>query len=165
MLTADSTTIPKAARRASSEDYARLRAIGITHLQQLGHALWTDFNAHDPGVSLLEALCYALTDLAYKAQLPIEDLLAEVLPDGSEPEQALFGARRILTSHPVTALDYRMLLVDCPGVDNGWLVPSFTSTASARCSRSRRSTVCASVTSKCCATATCPKRRSRASPA
>lgn len=31
-------------------------------------ATWTDDNAHDPGVTLLQALAYAITDLAYAAR-------------------------------------------------------------------------------------------------
>ncbi|MCP5109403.1 MAG: hypothetical protein GY953_01060 [bacterium] len=119
----DIPRIPKFAPRPKCEDYAFLRDQGIAHMQRMGHALWTDFNSHDPGITIEEALCYALTDLAYKARTPIEDLLAEPLPEGAEPADTLYTPRRILTCNPVTALDYRMLLIDCPGVENGWLVP------------------------------------------
>ena len=27
---------------------------------------WTDHNTHDPGITVLEALCYVLTDLQYR---------------------------------------------------------------------------------------------------
>ena len=27
---------------------------------------WTDTNAHDPGVTVLEVICYAITDLQYR---------------------------------------------------------------------------------------------------
>ena len=39
-----------------------------------GHA-WTDYNLHDPGVTMLEQLCYALTDLVYRADFPVADHL------------------------------------------------------------------------------------------
>ncbi len=119
----DIARIPKFAARPRSEDFAFLRDQGIAHMQRMGNALWTDFNSHDPGITIEEALCYALTDLAYKARVPVQDLLAEPLPDGAAPADTLFTPRRILTCNPVTALDYRMLLIDCPGVENGWLVP------------------------------------------
>ena len=50
-------------------DYAFLRQEGIRHLERLAGPLWTDFNAHDPGITILEQLCYALTDLAYRNKL------------------------------------------------------------------------------------------------
>ena len=37
---------------------------------------WTDHNVHDPGITTLEMLGYALTDLGYRASFPIQDLLA-----------------------------------------------------------------------------------------
>ena len=48
-------------------DYAALRAAGLRHLERLAGHLWTDFNDHDPGITILEQLCYALTDVAYRA--------------------------------------------------------------------------------------------------
>ena len=43
-----------------------LRDIGIKRLQALSSDLWTDYNLHDPGVTILEVLCYAITDLGYR---------------------------------------------------------------------------------------------------
>src|SRR5262245_30782403 len=88
-------------------DFDQLRREGLTHLAAVGGALWTDFNTHDPGVTLLEALVYALTDLGYRASFPIADLLAR--KDGSSPpaQTPTFTAREILPSAPVTLLDWR----------------------------------------------------------
>jgi hypothetical protein len=119
VLSEDSSVIPKRARRPRSQDYAFLQRRALHWVERLGHARWTDYNSHDPGITILDVLCYAITDLAYRARMPIEDVLAE--PGERDASDALFSARKILCTGPVTTLDYRMLLIDCPGVDNAWL--------------------------------------------
>lgn len=103
-------------------DYGLLRRTGLQYIEALGSALWTDFNIHDPGITILEALSYALTDLSYRANFPIENLLA--VPPDKYPDwacQGFFTAREILTVSPWTNADYRKLLVDLMGVKNAWL--------------------------------------------
>ncbi len=101
----------------------------MEYIEQLGSKLWTDYNIHDPGITILEALCYALTDLGYRTSLNIKDILALELPevpdtDGQYPadkRQALFTARNILTVNPWTTDDFRKLLINIDGIKNGWL--------------------------------------------
>lgn len=104
-------------------DQARLAGIGLDGVRRLSRQGWTDHNTHDPGITTLEILAYALTDLAYRARFPIEDLLA--VADGNPGEMAkLFAsAGRILPGRPVSEADYRKLLIDLPGVKNAWLHP------------------------------------------
>ena len=45
-----------------------LREMGIEEIQKLSGKIWTDFNLHDPGVTILEQLCYALTDLGVQGR-------------------------------------------------------------------------------------------------
>lgn len=118
----ESLTIPKHPSLQESQDFYRLRQKGIEYIQQLGSRLWTDFNLHDPGVTQLEALCYALTDLAHRTNFDIKDILAEK-PDKypANARQAFFPATDILTMNPLTLNDYRKLLVDIEGIKNGWL--------------------------------------------
>jgi hypothetical protein len=106
-------------------DYALLRAEGLRLVQELAGEVWTDYNESDPGVTILEQLCYALTDLSYRAEIPLADLLI-AHPGGRihARRQALFPAKRIFPCNPVTVNDYRKLLVDrVPGVANAWLKP------------------------------------------
>lgn len=100
-------------------DQKRLYAIGLDHVRRLAKQVWTDHNVHDPGITTLELLCYALTDLAYRASLPVEDLLAS---SAGTPAK-FFTPRQILPSAPLTLLDYRKLLIDLDGVKNAWIVP------------------------------------------
>ena len=63
-----------------AEDYYRLRREGIGFIEKMGSVLWTDYNTHDPGITILEALCYAITDLAYRTGWDIKDILAPAAP-------------------------------------------------------------------------------------
>jgi uncharacterized protein len=118
-------TIPPQKDRPLAFDRQQLYAIGLKHVQQLSSRIWTDYNVHDPGITTLELLAYALTDLSYRASFSIADLLANN-PDRIEAEvkNCLFTARQILPSRPLTLLDYRKLLIDIDGVKNAWLYPA-----------------------------------------
>src|SRR5215213_10294888 len=96
-------------------DYAALRGQGLAELERLAGGQWTDFNAHDPGITVLEAVCYALTDLGYRAFHPIPDLLAEAGADGLA---GLFTPAEALTCQAVSADDLRRIVLDVPGVKN-----------------------------------------------
>lgn len=117
---ADVRTLSKAALEHPGLDYAHLRREGIRYLESLIGHVWTDFNTHDPGITILEQLCYAITDLAYRASHDIPDLLAS---SGGDPYGSLYSASTILTSHPVTMLDLRKLIIDVDGVKNAWIEP------------------------------------------
>ena len=47
-------------------EFEKLRQEGIDYLGELSGNIWTDHNAHDPGITILEVLCYALLDLGYR---------------------------------------------------------------------------------------------------
>ncbi len=108
--------------RPPGANYELLRREGLEHLRALAGEQWTDHNAHDPGITTLEALCYALSDLEYRTAFPMPDLLA---PDPADPsagyETGLYPAHEILPNAPLTLLDYRGLLLAVEGVRNAWL--------------------------------------------
>jgi hypothetical protein len=99
-------------------DYAFLRQEGIRHLERMAGARWTDFNAHDPGITILEQLCYAITDLAYRIDYELPDLLAR---EGEDAYANLYTPAQILTSQPVTLTDLRKVVIDVAGVKNAWI--------------------------------------------
>ncbi len=99
----------------------QLFEMGLKYVQQLSSRIWTDYNVHDPGITTLELLCYALTDLSYRASFPIEDLLASENANSKNMKEQFFTARQILPSRALTELDYRKLLIDLPEVKNAWL--------------------------------------------
>lgn len=98
-------------------DFKFLREKGIEYLQKYSGNLWTDYNTHDPGVTFLEMLCFAINDLAYRISLPIEDLLA-----GKSYNQQFLTAANVLPISPVTLNDYRKLFINIPEIENAWLL-------------------------------------------
>ena len=98
-------------------DYAFLRAEGIRLLSRMGGQEWSDFNAHDPGITILEQLCYAITDLGYRCHYSIPELLAA----DENARRSLFSPATVLTSAPVTVSDLRKCLIDIYGVKNAWV--------------------------------------------
>lgn len=99
--------------------YEELRAEGIQLIQQLTGAFWTDYNEHDPGVTILEQLCYAITDLAYRTDFNIEDHL---YTDGNH---SFFRPDEVLPCNALTISDYRKLLFDSVfEIKNVWFIPT-----------------------------------------
>ncbi|WP_437682268.1 diguanylate cyclase [Sorangium sp. So ce131] len=117
-------TLPKATRVEPELDHQHLYALGLEHVRRLARRIWTDHNVHDPGITTLELLCYALTDLGYRASFPVEDLLASEAENAEVMKQQFFTARQILPGRPLTLLDYRKLLIDLAGVKNAWIHPA-----------------------------------------
>lgn len=102
-------------------DFAELRAAALASVRRFAGSTWTDHNAHDPGITILELLCYALTDLAYRADYSVPDLLADTASPGGV--ESLHPPERILTVNPVTLDDWRKLVLDVEGVRNAWIEP------------------------------------------
>ncbi|HET9397830.1 MAG TPA: hypothetical protein VFO45_03345, partial [Sphingomicrobium sp.] len=48
-------------------DWSALVEEGRSTLASMSDGRWTDFNVHDPGITILELIAYALTDLGYRA--------------------------------------------------------------------------------------------------
>lgn len=102
-----------------------LKKKGLEHIQNISGDLWTDYNHHDPGITILEQVCYALTEVAYQENLDISDLLKD--SDGAEPDYeslALNMPNRSFSMHPIKPADYSRMLYDrIDGVVNAWLEP------------------------------------------
>ena len=107
---------------ADGLDFEGLRRRGIELLQQLSSGRWTDYNLHDPGVTLLELLCYGLTDLVYRTDFPVADFLTAEDGRIHFQEQALYPPAEIFPNHPVTDLDFCKLLYDqLPEIEDVWV--------------------------------------------
>lgn len=98
---------------------------GLSYVQKYSGKIWTDYNYHDPGVTFLEYLSYALTDLGYRTNFPIEDLFLFGSDSfDSIKENLLFGPAAAFSSSPFTVNDYRKLIIDrIKLVANAWVVP------------------------------------------
>jgi len=117
-------------------DFTKMRQQGIDYLGELSGNIWTDHNSHDPGITILEVLCYALLDLGYRTSLPAKDLFARD-PADTLPENNFFTPAAILGCNPLTITDFRKLLIDVPGVKNAWLEPADDITIESLCSGSQ----------------------------
>lgn len=113
-------TILKNKALPASQDYEFLRTEGLKYIESLAHDLWTDYNTHDPGITALEALCYAITELGYRSGFDMKDLLSDANRKIFE-NQNFFTAKKILTNNPLTVNDYRKLLIDLDGIHNAFL--------------------------------------------
>ncbi|MCI4668285.1 MAG: hypothetical protein MRZ79_09115 [Bacteroidia bacterium] len=105
------------------QDYAWLRERAVEIVQRYSSDHWTDYNEHDPGMTILEALCYLITDIGYRIHHPYIDLIAP-----NEPYQKFYGEensfyspRDILHNAPLSPQDFRSMLLDIPGLRNAWV--------------------------------------------
>ena len=115
--------IKRSNHRESESSFERLREKGVSLAQAASGDRWTDYNLHDPGVTVLEQLCYGLTDIAYRIDFPVADHLTgpdDVIAFGRlalHPPDVIFPCR------PTTALDYRRVLLDqVEGLDDAQLI-------------------------------------------
>jgi hypothetical protein len=101
-------------------DFNVMRTSAINYLGPITASYWTDYNIHDPGITTLEALLYAVLDLGYRVNFPIEDLLTQA-PGNPSPDPDFFTPGQLLGGNPFTVVDYRKKLMDLGEVRNAWL--------------------------------------------
>ena len=101
-------------------DFNALRTSSIKYLSGLTGKVWTDYNVHDPGITILEVLIYAMLDLGYRTNLPAIDIFSKNTLEGNN-EDNFFTPAEILACNPLTITDCRKLLIDIEGVRNAWL--------------------------------------------
>ena len=108
---------------SKSQNYDDLVSLGISLIQKFSGDNWTDYNYHDPGITILEQLCYAITDLGYKANFPIEDILMIGVDDYNFEKNNLFTPpNKVFSSNPSTINDFRRLLIDSiDEINNVWI--------------------------------------------
>ena len=63
------------------ETYKEIQRLTQEMIETMNHDEWTDHNIHDPGISMIEMVCYALIDLdvrdAYERSAKMCELLKE----------------------------------------------------------------------------------------
>ena len=98
-----------------SLDARRLREEGRERIEALAGDHWTDYNTHDPGITILEVLAYAITDLGLRTHLDMAELI------GGEVDNIFLTAAETQPSAPYTTADYRRILIDHQDVRDAWL--------------------------------------------
>lgn len=101
----------------SATDFESLRISGIRLLEMLTSTHWSDFNKHDPGITILEHGLFALTELNYKANLPVNKLM-----QNKGVESPVIPAPISYYSAPVTQKDLQKILIDIYGISNAWFL-------------------------------------------
>ncbi len=118
-------TIERKDPAADPGSYESLREAGIERAQALSGEEWTDFNVHDPGVTLLEQLCFQLSELIYRNDFPVQDFLCGDDGKLDLDLQGLAAPARIFPARPATAADLRKVIVGrVAGIDNAWVETS-----------------------------------------
>ena len=97
---------------SDSLDYENLRSYAIELVQKYSGNEWTDYNLHDPGVTIIEALCFGLTDLVYKTTFPIQDILVNQEGIINYKEQSFYTADQIFSTNPTNLNDLKKILLD-----------------------------------------------------
>lgn len=121
----ESQAIKRLTPSAADVEYIAFRSEAISAVQAMSHVQWSDYNFSDPGVTIIEQLAYALTELTYRASLAVVDILsAPGEPVLNVRRQGLMPAWSILPCNPVTQNDLRRLIIDrVAGVANVWFTP------------------------------------------
>lgn len=106
-----------------TQDFKSLKEEGLTQIQKVSGNEWTNLNPSDPGVTILDQLCYALTELGYCNDFPIQDILTNS-DDKLIVKDQFYLPEEILTTSPITTRDYIKYIVDeVNDVVNALLVP------------------------------------------
>jgi len=99
--------------RRDKEDniYARLQKQSLDMLQRLSGECWSDFNEHDPGVTIMDILNYNLLELDYQTGFDFPQYLTPPLQDELEFSQiGLLPGDEIFSPCIVSPHDYEELI-------------------------------------------------------
>lgn len=114
-------TIPR--KDPSQDVYTQLQESALKIVQHCSGEVWTDYNAHDPGVTILEALNYSLFETDYRLQFDIQDYLSVANTRWSPAQNALFSPTDMLLVNPITEADYRKLCISAiDELKNIWIL-------------------------------------------
>lgn len=99
--------------------YSVLQQRTLKEVQRLSGNVWTDLNAHDPGITTADVANYALTELDYKLGFKFQDYLTDAEGNFTPERYGLFLPEEVYPTVPVTSDDYRkLLLAEIPELDN-----------------------------------------------
>ncbi|MEP5341097.1 MAG: hypothetical protein ABJL44_10895 [Algibacter sp.] len=108
-------------------NFEMLKEKGLAYIQRHNKGTWTNLNPSDPGVTILDQLCFAFTELGYCNNFPIKDILTNVKGE-LEIENQFYLPEDILTTSPITIEDFRKYLIDrVKGIKNVQIIPVKTS--------------------------------------
>jgi hypothetical protein len=92
-------------------DYKSLQEKSLAYIQDHSTTAWSNLNPSDPGITILEQLCYAFTELGYCNDFPIQDILTN-RDNKLQVKNQFYLPKDILTIAPITVQDYNKYLID-----------------------------------------------------
>lgn len=117
--------IEKKSETREETDFLMLQKSALELIQQYSGNLWTDFNEHDPGITIMDAFNYALNEISYKAGFPFPDYFTGKESPFQPKSFGLYRPYETYPSAPVTEKDYRKLIFDrVTKITDLWLIPS-----------------------------------------
>lgn len=99
-------------RERDDNFYKDLQDRTLERLEQLCGKTWTDYNIHDPGITIADYFNYALFELRYRLEFPFEAYLQE--PNRKDvlfAHKGLLPKEELFTESIVTEQDYERLFV------------------------------------------------------
>jgi hypothetical protein len=117
-------TLSKKSSQAAVDplSYEALRAEGLRLVQAYSGGVWTDYNAHDPGITLLESMCFALTDAVYRTSFDMDTYLCDPTGRIDLGKLGLERSNAVLRTAEVTLGDLQCsLLSDHPWLAGVWI--------------------------------------------
>ena len=114
----------------NSKNFDFLQQKGLEIIRQIAPATWTDHNLHDPGITLLETLCYAITEAGLQAgagsALDNKEseyaYMANLLTGAQQTApQDFFTCSQVLPSSPISLTDFQKVLLDHPIIKRAWV--------------------------------------------
>ncbi|MDY0989498.1 hypothetical protein SOM12_18855 [Flavobacterium sp. CFBP9031] len=93
------------------QDFNFLKDEAIDYIQNHIGNEWTNFNPSDPGMTILDQVCYAMTELGYCTDFSIPDILTDSTGK-MEIENQFYMPYKILTTAPYTINDYKKYIID-----------------------------------------------------
>ena len=104
--------------------YTLLQEESLEYVQGMSGKIWTDYNIHDPGVTILDLLNYVLWDLDYQLSFNLEDYLTPENKHFVPKVNGLFSPLEVFPVSPVTPDDYRKLIFDSfDDIENVEVIP------------------------------------------
>lgn len=91
--------------------YTRLQEAALKDIQRIAGKVWTDYNLHDPGVTILDVLNYVLLETDYRMGFSLPDYLTLPQKTFVSRRHALFSPSQVFPVNPVTETDYRKLFI------------------------------------------------------
>jgi hypothetical protein len=105
------------------QDFATLKEKGLDFIRTYSGSEWSNLNSSDPGITILDQLCFALTELGYCGDFPLGDLLTGENGKLKIKDQ-FYLPEQMLSTSPVTIADYIKYITDeVPDVKNAIIIP------------------------------------------